>query len=206
MRVDRENLEFKGSPQARKLSRRRFLTRLGWGSFTLTLGSFLSSIVSFILPKMSYEPSTVFSVGRPEDYRPGDMKLLEAKQVYIFRTPYGFQAVSAICTHLGCSYKPFGPPEPEYPIVHARCPCHGSVFARDGRVLGGPAPRPLPFYYMSLSPDGRLAVDKSIVDLSDELSLMSGEGIAHDLYLDPQTGKLVRGPLPDGSECTPCRG
>jgi len=205
IRDDLKGFGFEESPQARKLSRRRFLSRVGWGSFTLTVGGFLSSI-SYILPRMSYEPSTLFSVGRPEDFRPGDMKLLEAKQVYIFRTPYGFQAVSAICTHLGCSYKPFGPPEPEYPMVHARCPCHGSVFARDGRVLGGPAPRPLPFYYMALTPDGRLLVDKGVFEPTDELSRASGEGIAHDLYLDPQTGKLVRGPLPDGSDCIPCRG
>ncbi|OGF55582.1 MAG: hypothetical protein A2Z21_06480 [Candidatus Fraserbacteria bacterium RBG_16_55_9] len=199
-------VEFRESPQARQITRRKLFARLGLGAFFLSLGGVVTSILSFILPKMNYEPSTVFTVGRPADYQVGDMKLLEAKQVYIFRTPHGFQAVEAICTHLGCSYKPFGPPESQYPTVHARCPCHGSIFARDGHVLGGPAPRPLPFYHLELTEDGRLQVDKSVVKLSDELSYASGEGVGHDLYLDPEKRAMVEGPLPDGSDCVPCRG
>jgi len=202
----KDAIEFTESPQARQFSRRKFFARLGLGTFFLSLGGVATSIVSFILPKMNYEPSTIFTVGRPTDYQVGDMKLIEAKQVYIFRSPQGFQAVSAICTHLGCSYKPFGPPELQYPIVHARCPCHGSIFARDGQVLGGPAPRPLPFYHMELTADGRLQVDKSVVKLTDVLSRASGEGIGHNLYLDPEKKAMVEGPLPDGSDCVACRG
>jgi menaquinol-cytochrome c reductase iron-sulfur subunit len=44
------------------------------------------------------------------------------------------------CTHLGCAY---------HWARQARqfvCPCHGSRFAIDGRVLAGPAPRPLDRY------------------------------------------------------------
>jgi menaquinol-cytochrome c reductase iron-sulfur subunit len=44
---------------------------------------------------------------------------------------------SPICTHLGCYYKW------DAGTGHFECPCHGSVFAADGKVLGGPAPRPL---------------------------------------------------------------
>lgn len=196
---------FRPSPEARRISRRRFFTRLGWGSFLLTLGGFFSSIAAYILPKLNYEPSPVFSVGRPQDYRVGDMKLLESQAVFVFRTEHGFQVVSDICTHLGCAYKPYGPPSDQYQVVHARCPCHGSVFARDGRVLGGPAPRPVPFYHMELTPDGRILVNKSIFQPTDELSRASGEGIGHHLYLDPETGTLVEGPPPDGSDCRPCQ-
>ncbi len=201
-RQDRD--DFSVSPQAHQLTRRSLFTRIGLTTFFLTLGGVFTSIASFILPKMSYEPSSAFTAGRPEDYQVGDMKLLEAQQVYIFRSSYGFQAVSGICTHLGCSYKPFGPPNPEYPVVHAYCPCHGSRFARDGRVLGGPAPRPLPFYEMTLTADGRLQVDKGVASLTEELSRKSGEGVGHNLYLDPGKGEMVEGPLPDGSDCTPC--
>jgi Rieske Fe-S protein len=200
-----KDIEFEISPEARRITRRRFLTRLGLGATALTLGGFFTSIGAYILPKLSYEPSALFSIGRPEEYQPGDMRLLEAKQVYVFRTPHGFQAVSAICTHLGCSYRPFGPPSSEYPQVHALCPCHGSVFARDGQVLHGPAPRPLPFYFITLTPDGRLQVDKSVTMLTEELAKASGEGIGHNLYFDPEKGELVEGPYPDGSECIPCR-
>ncbi|HET7620118.1 MAG TPA: ubiquinol-cytochrome c reductase iron-sulfur subunit [Vicinamibacterales bacterium] len=47
------------------------------------------------------------------------------------------RALSATCSHLGCQVawnadaKTF------------RCPCHGGVYAADGRVVSGPPPRPL---------------------------------------------------------------
>jgi len=44
---------------------------------------------------------------------------------------------SPVCTHLGCYFKW------DQGTGHFECPCHGSVFAIDGKVLGGPAPRPL---------------------------------------------------------------
>jgi hypothetical protein len=40
--------EFVESPQARRLSRRKFLTRLGLGSFALTVGTFFTSIGAYI--------------------------------------------------------------------------------------------------------------------------------------------------------------
>jgi menaquinol-cytochrome c reductase iron-sulfur subunit len=46
-------------------------------------------------------------------------------------------AFSPLCTHLGCAYRW---------ETQARvfvCPCHGSKFALDGKVLAGPAGRPL---------------------------------------------------------------
>jgi menaquinol-cytochrome c reductase iron-sulfur subunit len=44
------------------------------------------------------------------------------------------------CTHLGCAY------HWEEQRQQFVCPCHSSIFARDGRVLSGPAPRPLDRY------------------------------------------------------------
>lgn len=44
---------------------------------------------------------------------------------------------SAICTHAGCTVAPSG--------MKLNCPCHGSQFdALTGKVLQGPASRPLP--------------------------------------------------------------
>ena len=40
------------------------------------------------------------------------------------------------------------------------CPCHGSKYAGDGRVVSGPAPRALSWYHLSVSTDdGQLVVD-----------------------------------------------
>lgn len=41
------------------------------------------------------------------------------------------------CTHLGCLYA-WNPGLQEF-----QCPCHGSLFNIEGKVIGGPAPRPL---------------------------------------------------------------
>jgi menaquinol-cytochrome c reductase iron-sulfur subunit len=44
------------------------------------------------------------------------------------------------CTHLGCAYHW---DDPSRTFV---CPCHTSAFSIDGKVLAGPAPRPLDRY------------------------------------------------------------
>jgi Rieske Fe-S protein len=46
-------------------------------------------------------------------------------------------AFSPVCPHLGCHFA-WNPASARF-----ECPCHASVFAIDGRVLGGPAPRAL---------------------------------------------------------------
>jgi menaquinol-cytochrome c reductase iron-sulfur subunit len=44
------------------------------------------------------------------------------------------------CTHLGCAYH-WDDSKTEFV-----CPCHNSLFGLDGKVLSGPAPRPLDRY------------------------------------------------------------
>jgi menaquinol-cytochrome c reductase iron-sulfur subunit len=44
------------------------------------------------------------------------------------------------CTHLGCAY------HWEEGKNEFLCPCHNSLFAIDGKVISGPAPRPLDRY------------------------------------------------------------
>jgi menaquinol-cytochrome c reductase iron-sulfur subunit len=49
------------------------------------------------------------------------------------------------CTHLGCAYH-WEDTKNEF-----LCPCHSSLFAIDGRVISGPAPRPLDRYEVKVS-------------------------------------------------------
>lgn len=44
---------------------------------------------------------------------------------------------SPICPHLGCGFRWDGGDR------QFKCPCHGSIYDVTGKVLGGPAPRPL---------------------------------------------------------------
>jgi menaquinol-cytochrome c reductase iron-sulfur subunit len=65
---------------------------------------------------------------------------------WVVRQPGGgVTAFSPACTHLGCAYR-WSRTQNEF-----LCPCHGSRFAIDGRVLGGPAPRPLDRYEVKLA-------------------------------------------------------
>jgi Rieske Fe-S protein len=47
------------------------------------------------------------------------------------------RAMSATCTHLGCQVQWDGDGK------KFKCPCHGGVYAPDGKVVSGPPPRPL---------------------------------------------------------------
>ena len=60
------------------------------------------------------------------------------KAVWAVRHPDNQVTVfSPICPHLGCGFR-WDAQDRQF-----TCPCHGSIFDLSGKVLGGPAPRPL---------------------------------------------------------------
>ena len=65
-------------------------------------------------------------------------------------------AFSPQCPHLGCIYHW---EDQERNFV---CPCHASSFARDGKVVGGPAPRPLD-RFVSRVEGGKLLVSSRVL-------------------------------------------
>ncbi|MBI2881556.1 MAG: Rieske (2Fe-2S) protein [Candidatus Tectomicrobia bacterium] len=140
--------------------RRRFLLGLGWTSLLVSvIGPSLANI-RFLFPNVVYEGGDVFKLDSPDKYPVGSITFLAAQKVFLFREKGGFRACTAICTHLRCVTGPFvGAPGAPPEVLRSRCPCHGSVFDGYGRVLAGPAPRPLDFYRVAKSPDGRVVVD-----------------------------------------------
>jgi Rieske Fe-S protein len=76
----------------------------------------------------------VLSVARPD----GWYRERSRQTVFLVRDgDRGVKALSATCTHLGCQVRWDGDAKKFI------CPCHGGVYAADGRVLEGPPPRPL---------------------------------------------------------------
>ncbi|MDP5338844.1 MAG: FAD-dependent oxidoreductase, partial [Nodularia sp. (in: cyanobacteria)] len=58
-------------------------------------------------------------------------------------------AISLTCTHQGCTVKPAADGS-------FHCPCHGAVFAADGKVVKGPAQRDLPKFEIVQRQDDQL--------------------------------------------------
>ena len=67
----------------------------------------------------------------------------DGKRLAVYRDEEGaVHAVSALCTHQGCQVA-FNPTEHSWD-----CPCHGSRFDVDGRVLDAPAKKPLEKHHL----------------------------------------------------------
>lgn len=134
------------------MSRRKLLA---WLTSMGLLGSGIVTVFSnlvFIKPRATYGAPTRFAIGTPDDYPPGTRIALGGQKVAIIREGDKMAAISITCTHLGCIV---GVAETGF-----ACPCHGSRFDQDGNVTGGPAPKPLPWYELTLAPNGELEVDK----------------------------------------------
>lgn len=132
--------------------RRAFLALLGASAMSVAgLGTSVTA-VRYLWPEVLFEADTRFVLGRPEEIAAGTVLVLPEQKVFVVRDQAGFFALSSTCTHLGCMTR--------YEKENGRifCPCHGSQFSPDGRVVGGPAPRPLPRLKLVVE-DGRLVVD-----------------------------------------------
>jgi Rieske Fe-S protein len=69
----------------------------------------------------------------------GSGKIFTAQKVVVTQPTSGdFKAFSAVCTHMGCIVS-------QISNGTIDCPCHGSQYSiKDGAVVAGPAPSPLP--------------------------------------------------------------
>ena len=113
------------------LSRRDFLklTRDGF--------LYLSGMLAFVgfLRFLDFDPKpapkTEFDLGPIKDYPPGSRTVFPEIPAILIHTESRFSALSLICTHLGCTL--------ESREDGLACPCHGSRFDLEGKVIQGPA-------------------------------------------------------------------
>ena len=99
------------------------------------------------------------------------MTFLDKHRIYLFRDGDQFHAISGVCSHLGCTvkYSPFTQVSEQTVRDHTftalgefHCPCHGSKFRDEGTNYSGPAPGPLKWFQVDISPeDGQLMVNLS---------------------------------------------
>lgn len=140
-----------GQPEQGRVSRRDYLSLGGIASAGAAI--LFSTVGMLRLPKPRVLPdvSNLVRLGKASKFPPGTVTVLPEQKVSVVATERGIGVISLVCTHLGC-------------IVNKTergydCPCHGSKFDADGHVLGGPAPRSLPWLAVSQRPDGTLLVD-----------------------------------------------
>lgn len=151
-------------------TRRTLLDKLGIGAIVASAVGLGYSFVRSLVPNVLYEPPRRFKIGSPERF-PEGATYLEDSRLFIFRDQRTFQAMSAVCTHLGCTVKMVTLSQPQTVEVRGQriqeerefhCPCHGSKYYGDGTNYAGPAPRPLARYRLDMTAeDGQLIVDLS---------------------------------------------
>ena len=94
---------------------------------------------------------TFVKVGTTADFLFDRMAGLELSgmEVLVVRAGGRYSALGNLCTHDGCRLSGGRIREGEI-----RCPCHGSAFdPATGKVLRGPAERPLPVYHIKVEND-----------------------------------------------------
>ncbi|OGU45205.1 MAG: hypothetical protein A3H45_08555 [Ignavibacteria bacterium RIFCSPLOWO2_02_FULL_55_14] len=143
---------------AQPFTRRYFLEALGGGAIGIAATGGVILTARFLSPNVLREPPSKFRAGNVEDFPTGSVTLNKEQKVFLVRANEGyFYAVSAVCTHLGCiaNWKS------EEGVI--ACPCHGSKFNKEGKLLEGPAPRSLPRFSITLDDRSQLHVDKGVV-------------------------------------------
>ena len=143
--------------------------KVGIGAGVVALVGQAGASLRSLVPNVSYDAPTTVKLGPPTDF-PDGMKFLPDERLFVFREGKTFHAISAVCTHLGCTVRAeallarrgrrtsSGKP---LRLTHRfLCPCHGSKYTGDGTNVAGPAPKPLAWYHLSVAPDdGQLVVD-----------------------------------------------
>lgn len=149
-------------------SRRRWFEKLGTGALLASLAGIGYALARSLVPNVLYERSRRFKAGQPQAL-PQGVTFLEDQRVFIVREQNTYHAISAVCTHLGCTVKMVSLNQPRTVEIDGKqtqiqhefhCPCHGSKYYGDGTNYDGPAPQSLACHKLEVAPDdGSLIVD-----------------------------------------------
>jgi Rieske Fe-S protein len=111
-------------------------------------GSVLASLASFLYPVLRYLiPPIIADLGNDEivaaklvELKPNSAKIFRFGShpgLLIMNADGTYRALSATCTHLGCTVQYRGD------LRQIWCACHNGIYDLNGRNVSGPPPRPL---------------------------------------------------------------
>ena len=112
---------------------------------------FAGMVVAYpALSFITFRKATKKTIFFPKDEQHTGIHFKEG--VYIIKSDKGFFALSGRCTHLGCSlgYDQFS--------QRFVCPCHGSVFDKNGTRIGGPAKKDMKTLPVTTGENGEKSV------------------------------------------------
>jgi Rieske Fe-S protein len=124
--------------------RRRFLETFFGASVAASLASFLYPVLRYMIPSSTTEPSSGTALAaHVGELKPNSGKIFRFgnRPALLILTPDGtYRAMSAVCTHLGCTV------QYRSDLHLVWCACHNGMYSVDGRNISGPPPRPLETY------------------------------------------------------------
>jgi len=128
--------------------RRGFILSLGWALVGLAFAGMTWMTGRFLAGSQPQSEPEPVNFGPPDGHPIGSMT--RGGRVVLLRDDTGFWAVNAACPHLGCQ-----PAFDENRRIFV-CPCHGSRFDPEGRLLAGPAASGLSLAVLRLDAQGAL--------------------------------------------------
>lgn len=136
-------------------SRRNFLNTATVGLAGLCGLGLAAGVGRAVIPDIDDAGPRQFVVGTLPDFKINTVTPLRDRDLFLVRGEAGIAAVSARCTHLGCTVR--------RTETGFACPCHGALFGHRGEIISGPQRRPLPWYAVTVvEPGGRLMVDLEV--------------------------------------------
>lgn len=138
-----------------KISRGEFLGLAWLGAGAVVAGEATLISLRYLKPQATSGFGGKVMAGKVSDFPLNSVTHNLTGRFYVVHLEGGLLALYQRCPHLGCAV----PYVEEEGIFH--CPCHGSLYSLDGVVTGGPAPRPMDYFPISIENGDEVWVDTS---------------------------------------------
>jgi cytochrome b6-f complex iron-sulfur subunit len=139
-------------------SRRHFIDLVLGASVLGWLASIAYPVIRYLKPLPQTGPTGPTHLTRDEASKLEQNKFVivpvSGQRVIVFQSQDQLCALSAKCTHEGCTVTY----QPGQSIIW--CPCHDGRFDLNGHVVSGPPPQPLAKYLAQRQPDGGIVISE----------------------------------------------